>query len=438
MGQSVGGTTTGSFSYCSTTNSGFVGLSGQTGSVTDWISSTDGGITWTNTGNTANNQSYFNLTQSTCYRAIVKNGAFPPDTSSITCIYVFSPTIGGTVNGSANYCALSATGLLTLTGNNGNVLNWLSSSDGGVTWSTIFNATTTLNYIGITQTNTYAAVIQNSPACSIDTSAFATISVQPPSISGTLTLSGNDTVCYGYNNDTLRLTGQTGNVINWIASPDNGISWYNVPVTTTVFLPLGITQTLSFAPIVKSGTCASDTAAPITITVLPPPTSVDAGTDATIASGQTVQLNGSGTGTPFWIPVTGLNNPTILNPIASPQTTTSYILTITDSNNCLNADTVIITVTQTKFSGVVSNYFSPNGDGVNDNWYIQNILLFPKNEVHVYNIYGQEVYFKKGYINDWKGTYNGNDLPDGTYYYVLSFENESTIVKGAVDILRKK
>jgi len=437
-GQSVGGATTGSASYCSTSNAGFIGLSGQFGNVTSWESSIDGGTTWITTGNTATNQSYFNLTQSTCYRAIVQSGVLPPDTSSISCIYVFSPTVAGTTSGATTFCSTSANGAITLSGNTGNVLNWISSTDGGITWTNITNASNTHNYIGLTQNSTFAAVVQNSPACLVDTSSQVVISLLAPSVSGTLTLSGNDTVCYGFNNDTLFLNGQTGNVLNWIASPDNGTTWINIANTNTTLLPIGITQTLLFSSIVQNGTCPSDTASGITINVLPPPAPVDAGTDATIAAGQTIQLNGSGSGTPFWIPVASLNNPATFNPVASPQTTTNYVLTITDSNGCLNADTVMITVTQTKFTGTVSSYFSPNGDGINDNWFIEDILLFPKNEVHVYNIYGQEVYTKKGYTNDWKGTFNGADLPDGTYYYVLTIETENIINKGSVDILRKK
>lgn len=100
--------------------------------------------------------------------------------------------------------------------------------------------------------------------------------------------------------------------------------------------------------------------------------------------------------------------------------------------------TVVVTVNSLTYNGMVSNLFTPNGDGVNDTWYIQDILNFPDNEVFVYNIYGQQVYTKKPYLNDWDGTYNGNDLPDGTYFYVLRFDNSDVIMKGSLDILRKK
>jgi hypothetical protein len=94
----------------------------------------------------------------------------PPDTSTISCIYVFTPTVGGTTSGASTFCSTLANGTITLSGNTGNVLNWLSSTDGGITWSTVTNASSTHNYIGLTQSSTFAAVVQNSPACLVDTS----------------------------------------------------------------------------------------------------------------------------------------------------------------------------------------------------------------------------------------------------------------------------
>jgi len=91
-----------------------------------------------------------------------------------------------------------------------------------------------------------------------------------------------------------------------------------------------------------------------------------------------------------------------------------------------------------EYNGMISNLFTPNADGFNDFWYLQDILNFPDNEVTVYNIYGNQVYNKKAYTNDWAGTYNGAELPDGTYYYVLKFDNSDKIIKGSVDILRNK
>ena len=436
--QSVGGTTSGASSSCGTSNSGFISLTGQSGAIIMWQSSIDGGATWTNISNILTMQAYFSLSQTTCYRAVVQNGAFPADTSTVSCVTVYPPTVAGTIGVDSAFCGTSGAATLTLTGNTGNVLNWQSSIDGGATWTSISNTTTTLNYNALAQTTMYEAVVQNSSFCLIDTTNRATITILPPSVAGNLTLSGNDTVCYFTNNSLVNSAGNTGNVIGWLSSVSGGTFWTPVANTSTTLNSTGIIQPTTYAAIVQNGSCTPDTSNIITINVFPPPDPVSAGLDTTIQPGQSVTLNGTGTGTPLWSPSTGLNNPIIYSPIATPTSTTNYILFVADTNSCLNADTVQITVLQPNFTGFISNYFSPNGDGVNDTWYIQNITSFPKNEVTIFNIYGNEVYTKTGYTNDWKGTYNGSDLPDGTYYYVLKFTDTNKIIKGTIDIIRKK
>ena len=611
MAQSVGGTTSGAATYCTTTNSGFVSVAGFVGNILFWQTSTNGGATWTNNANTTPNQTYFNLAQTTCFRAVVQDGAFPADTSTIVCISVFPPSVAGTVSGGGTFCDASGAGTLTLSGNNGGVLYWLSSTDGGTTWNTIANTTTTYNYINVTQTTLFQAVVQNgascptdtssqvlftidplsvagtingatavcttgnsgsltlsgstgtivgwissvnsgaswtstgntsstqtfnnltqttwyqaivqSGSCAPDTSSIAIITVNPASVAGTLsgggiycgipatgtltlagttgtimnwfsstnngaswtpianttntetytnlpattwysvlvqsagcppdtsnieivsvapqtvagTIASNATVCYFLNNDTLNLSGNVGNVLYWLSSTNNGATWTSVTNTTSSLIYAGLTQSTWYAAVVQSGACNIDTTAAVAITVLAP-TPVSAGADTTIVQGQSVTLNGSGTGVPLWVPSSGLSSATIFTPVATPNTTTAYILTVTDVNNCINADTVLVTVNVLEYTGMISNLFTPNGDGINDTWYLQDIANYPDNEVTVYNIYGNVVFQKQGYTNDWKGTYNGSELPDGTYYYVLKFESSDKVLKGSIDILRNK
>jgi len=80
-----------------------------------------------------------------------------------------------------------------------------------------------------------------------------------------------------------------------------------------------------------------------TLNVTNPPI-VNAGPDTTICTGNSIQLLGSGGTTYSWSPATGLSNPNIANPIASPSVTTSYILTASNSGSCTANDTVIVSV----------------------------------------------------------------------------------------------
>ena len=49
---------------------------------------------------------------------------------------------------------------------------------------------------------------------------------------------------------------------------------------------------------------------------------------------------------------------------------------------------------------------------------------FSVNKLEIFNRYGIKVYTKSGYKNEWDGTSDkGQELPDGTYYYVVEFES---------------
>lgn len=75
----------------------------------------------------------------------------------------------------------------------------------------------------------------------------------------------------------------------------------------------------------------------------------------------------------------------------------------------------------------VNAFFSPNGDGINDSWVIVNILKHPNNQVWIYNRSGRIILNKNSYQNDWTGTMNGNDLPEGNYFYRIDKESDGQI-----------
>ena len=79
--------------------------------------------------------------------------------------------------------------------------------------------------------------------------------------------------------------------------------------------------------------------------------------------------------------------------------------------------------------------FSPNGDGQNDVFTIKAIEFYPENTLTIFNRWGNEVYQIEGYKNSWRGTYNGKDLPDGTYFYRLEIKGQSPR-NGFVEIKR--
>ena len=63
--------------------------------------------------------------------------------------------------------------------------------------------------------------------------------------------------------------------------------------------------------------------------------------------------------------------------------------------------------------------FSPNGDGINDVFTIDGLEGFPNHVLQVFDRRGTRVLYARPYENDWDGTWDGKDLPDGIYFYTL-------------------
>ena len=97
--------------------------------------------------------------------------------------------------------------------------------------------------------------------------------------------------------------------------------------------------------------------------------------------------------------------------------------------------TVTVEIICNKF--MVYNGITPNNDGLNDNLIIDGIEKYPNNEVTVFNRWGNKVYSKKSYSNDlpWDGTWDGNMLPDGTYFYIIK-DGEGGEYSGYLQIQR--
>ncbi len=85
---------------------------------------------------------------------------------------------------------------------------------------------------------------------------------------------------------------------------------------------------------------------------------------------------------------------------------------------------------------LVYNGFSPNDDGINDTFRIFNLERYPNNSLQVFNRWGNLVYEKSNYQNDWTGkSFDEEILPDGTYYYLFEVDGEKPI-SGFVQINR--
>lgn len=206
----------------------------------------------------------------------------------------------------------------------------------------------------------------------------------------------------------------------------------NNPVFTSVFNN-GDNVSCTIASSICSLKASSQT---LLVAVQPKPTVSFNGAAPVIKSGSSVQMNPAVSGdiaTYLWAPAYGLSEATIADPLASPTKTTTYHLTVTSANGCDSTASITVTVVD---NVIVPSAFTPNGDGINDNWYITGISLYPANTVSVYDRNGSRVFYSSGYSKPWDGTYKGRKLSMGTYYYVIDLKNGKSLLSGPVTILR--
>lgn len=185
---------------------------------------------------------------------------------------------------------------------------------------------------------------------------------------------------------------------------DNGIvgTWLPASIDTSVS---GVT-TYEFTP--NAGQCASS----YTLTVSVDPTQSISFDGVDVCSGSVVDFP---TVTAEGYTLTGTWSPSVIT------TTTSSTYTFTPSDSCYGVGTFEIVVN----GCTIPKGFSPNGDGNNDTW---DLSSFNIKKVEVFNRYGLKVYSKRNYVNEWGGkSDNGDELPTGTYYYMIDFEDRPSV-----------
>ncbi|RKR80864.1 gliding motility-associated-like protein [Mucilaginibacter gracilis] len=84
----------------------------------------------------------------------------------------------------------------------------------------------------------------------------------------------------------------------------------------------------------------------------------------------------------------------------------------------------------------MGNTITPNGDGYNDTWKITGLEKFPGTTVQIYNRSGQLIFESTDYPKAFDGTFKGNPLPTGSYYYVINLHVPCTLISGNLTIVR--
>ncbi|MBY0479470.1 MAG: PKD domain-containing protein [Chitinophagaceae bacterium] len=252
----------------------------------------------------------------------------------------------------------------------------------------------------------------------------------------TITASGGDTICIGR---SIQLNASGAE--NYLWSPGTSLNDSTIarpvasPTSTTTYTVVGY----------DSLNCFQSTAT-VTVIVYPYPT-VNAGRDTVIRAGSSVLLQPivSADATQFlWSPPATLSCTTCFNPIATPNATTTYRLIATNIAGCNSFDEVKVIVLCDRNNIFIPNAFTPNGDNLNDRFYVMGPGIENVKSFRIYNRWGNLV-FEKTYINaneplqGWDGMMNGQKAPPGLYSYtteIICSDGGIIPVSGSVTLIR--
>ena len=178
---------------------------------------------------------------------------------------------------------------------------------------------------------------------------------------------------------------------------------------------------------------------PVTMTVYPLPV-IALDSAVVIAAGSSIQLAPVLSGdisSWTWSPVTGLDDPYIAGPVASPVSTTDYRLSVVTVEGCRASAVEVVAV---YYDLRMPSAFTPNGDGHNDVFRVPPSYPVVLRRLAVYDRKGALVFSTENTGEGWDGRFNGHPQPEGVYVWWLEFVNPLTqkeeARKGTVVLVR--
>jgi gliding motility-associated-like protein len=276
-----------------------------------------------------------------------------------------------------------------------------------------------------TVTNQYGCVQTDSVLIKIDTKVNM---LTPPNVA----------TCRG----TAVTLAAGGNASQFMWSPAAGLSNPNSAITQA-----NPTNTTQYRVIgVSNNVCPSDTGY-VTVTVGDIPT-VNLGPDLDVESGRNITLTPVTTGgvTQYaWSPATGLSCTTCPQSLFVADKNITYRLKVTTQYGCTATDDINVVVRCGKGSVYVPGGFTPNGDGVNDIFYVSGYGIARVKVFSVFDRWGKRVFHKENIpagntAHGWDGKVNGAIVPTSTtFVYVVQVEcaeGKLLLLKGTIILIR--
>lgn len=392
-----------------------------------WQSSTDGGVSWTNVPGATDLSYAFQFAADKPvgtyqYRMAAAEG---DNINSPTC-RVYSDVRTITVNAylakpSITAPAVCEGDVLTLTANAPGAIRYEWTGP-GVTANNKAQNPLVIDNATVAANGDYQVTVFSAGDCpTLSDKVTVTVNLKP--VIPVLTPAP---ICKG---DLIILNETTPNAKSYSWSPVTGLS---DPTAASPIAKPAETTTYTVT-VTSNGDCTATQT--VTVTVMPAP-EASISPQKKIFEGQSVVLDAqaSNAETYLWSPAGGLDDPTKLNPVASPTDDVTYTLKASSGIGCGYVNASVFVRVYKKI--VIPSTFSPNGDGLNDYWDIEALSTYPKSTMNVFSRSGQKVYTSTGYDKPWNGAYKGHILPPGTYYYVIDLKNNAPLLSGWVLIVR--
>ncbi len=359
-----------------------------------------------------------------------------PNAPTFTASFISDPTTCGAADGVIEICGLTPS----------TTYDDLSYDDGSGTITVGSFTTDAAGCFQITGlvADTYSNFVVTLSSC-VGTDANS-ITLTDPSITFTVT-TFDPTTCGG-TDGTITISGLSAST-NYDISYDDPSGTVNLGTVTSDatgdYVITGLSAGNYSNILVQLGACSGSDAGPYVLTDPATPAAPIAGVDATYCIGDPVldltATAGSG-GTLTWYsdptPSGVLGTGGTYTPSSATGTTVYYV---TETANGCESATSSVTITIEScvvLELIIPTGFTPDGDGVNDVWDIQNLnALYPNNVVRVFNRWGNMLFESNGYQTPWDGRHNGKDLPTGSYFFTIDFGDSSmTPESGSVTIIR--
>gem|GEM_PF-1608101 len=307
--------------------------------------------------------------------------------------------------------------------NNGSLVLTVSGGTGSLEFGWLHNSQLTLNHAEDLYPGTYTVIVTDDNNCS----KTLTYSIsEPPAMM--IDLSVSEVLCFGAS------TGGIVSLVNGGSAP-YAYNWSNGATTTSV-------QSLSAGEYSLTVTDLNGCNDSISYTITQPAriivTEAITGASCPGSDDGSILLAVSGGAMPYVYDWSNGQN----DSLNSDLTEGTYTLTITDGNGC--SEEMSYSVTSLSEGCLkIPTVFSPNGDGVNDTWMIENISIYDEITIEIFNRWGDRMFVYSGtglgyadMSRQWDGTYNGNDVPLGSFVFILNIIDIKEVIHGVVTVVK--